>query len=50
MALANEKLKQEMITRPASEFDIESVDEAQPYIKMVLFPPRHLGAMPKHYL
>jgi len=45
MALANEKLKQEMITRPASEFDIESVDEAQPYIKMV---PSSLPVTLKH--
>ncbi|KAL6069195.1 NET domain-containing protein [Balamuthia mandrillaris] len=36
---ANETLKQEMEIKPAAEFDIENVDESQPYIEMNLTIP-----------
>ncbi len=36
LAKANESLKIEMMQRPATDFDLEHVDEQQPYIEMVL--------------
>lgn len=35
MAVAEEKLKQELQTRPHSELDIENVDDGGPFIEMV---------------